>query len=171
MNQLMIGTKDISQLSVSSCFSSPALIMTPSGLLGMTGLIIDMALVTTMQLMLLLATWSIYSKQEVLSDLFLEVSDATPTKQGIGYEPDDPVRECIALHPLQNKLQAYQHGQSPAQLAQPAPAYPGPCQLPTMPYRPATNQHSACPLHCAASGCAHCDAHPHLAPKHTNTLL
>lgn len=43
--------------------------MTPSGLLEMTDLIIDMALVTTVQLMLLLASWSIYSKQEVLSDL------------------------------------------------------------------------------------------------------
>lgn len=35
----------------------------------MTDLIIDVALVTTVQLMLLLASWSIYSKQEVLSDL------------------------------------------------------------------------------------------------------
>lgn len=67
--------------------------MTPSGLLGMTDLIIDMALVTTVQLMLLWphGPFTQNKRYRQIWHLSLGVSDATPTKQGISSEPDDPV--------------------------------------------------------------------------------
>lgn len=117
-------------------------------------------------------------------------ADVAPTKQSVSSEPDDPILGFMAF---QNQLHVYQHGQGPAQLAQPAAACPGHCHV-LLNAAPPTHTHTLTSIEYTACAVGHViwpqgvrdvlsawaahpllshPAHPsgHTSPKHTHTLL